>query len=180
MIRFASFCYGLGLSVESKLRAKLEAFAKSLSGPLGNVPLDRAIRADLELFRTLRESGATWPQIANSLAAVGARRPDGAVITADHVRSAVSRQLKRNPSKDAHLDSPNLGLEQSLARVLPQPTVQERTNPENYRPEASKKRHPVYNEPNKDKSSTPAVPTSSQRNQSILEKLARTRKLREP
>jgi len=61
------------------------------------VPLDRAIRADLGLFRDLRESGATWPQIANALAAAGARRPDGSAIPTDHVRSAVSRQLKRNP-----------------------------------------------------------------------------------
>lgn len=166
--------------MESKVRGKLETFAKSLSGPLGNVPLDRAIRADLELFRTLRESGATWPQIANSLAAAGARRPDGAVITADHVRSAVSRQLKRSASKEVHLERPNPAHEQPVARALPMPTALERTNAEYHTAETPKKRHPVDNETSKGKSSTPAVQASSQRNQSIRDKLARTRKLREP
>jgi len=81
--------------MDSKIRSRLEAFSEGLRGPLGSVPLDRAIRANLGLFRSLREDGATWPQIANALAAAGARRPDGSLFSADHVRSAVTRQIKR-------------------------------------------------------------------------------------
>jgi hypothetical protein len=167
--------------VDSKIRVRLRAFAEGLSGPLGSVPLDRAIRVDLRLFRDLRESGATWPQIANALAAAGARRPDGSLISADHVRSAVSRQLKRNP--------------------LPTEIQQEHATPKNrqrfprasqvpHKPVGISSRHRVEgtkpiirpehsDQPGKDSVTEAAAPSSGRSNQSILDKLARTRRLRE-
>jgi len=161
--------------MDRRIRARLNAFAEGLSGPLGSVPLDRAIRADLGLFQILRESGATWPQIANALAAAGARRPDGSIIPVGHVRSAVTRQLKRSPPY-----RPIQSHEQPSPRDLPPPAA-----PSTYSEHPATDEHPETR-PTSDKKSRKSnsesdiALTSNQRNQSILAKLARTRKLREP
>lgn len=104
--------------MDSKIHKRLVAFVTQMQeGPLGRIPLDRAIKANLDLFVTLRQSGATWVQIANSLTSVGARRSDGRLISADHLRSAVSRQLRQdvdvtdhnggNSSKQNRIESPH-------------------------------------------------------------------------
>ena len=169
--------------MDSKIRLRLSAFAERLYGPLGSVPLDRAIRADLDLFQTLRESGATWPQIANALAAVGARRPDGSLIGADHVRSAVTRQLKRTATTEVQLAPPTPSDRHQKPSRMPKrmPDVDDEINSDDQlsgeRTEIRPKR---AEEPGKDFTrALAAEPPSGQRNQSILEKLARTRKLRE-
>ena len=177
MIRFASFCYGLRFGVDSKIRVRISAFAERLSGPLGNVPLDRAVRADLGLFQILRESGATWPQIANALATAGARRADGTIISADHVRSAVTRQLKRTPP-----------VEDQQSRPSP---------PDRHQPPRAQQKHAIVSSNREhhlsDEISAPTDDQSAksdsraaaaglpdeQRSLSIREKLERTRKLRE-
>ena len=164
--------------MDSKIRARLSAFAERLSGPLGNVPLDRAIRTDLGLFQILRDSGATWPQIANALASAGARRPNGSIIPADHVRSAVSRQLTRSDTKEPRTFRPQPSEEQpplrELSRAAPS-TVSEHHIPKE-QPGASKTSNSshVNNSPEGN-----TEQPSKRRNQSILAKLARTRKLRE-
>lgn len=167
--------------MDSKIKARLVAFAEGLSGPLGSVPLDRAIRADLELFRSLRESGATWPQIANALAAVGARRPDGSLIGTDHVRSAVTRQLKRMPPKEAQQEpSTPLGRLQPPRNPKSMPDAA-RIDPANhFQREQAEIRPTCADERKKDSGrAIAAEPPSTERNLSILEKLARTRRLRE-
>ena len=96
-----NLCYDLTRSasemmfMNSDFRKRLTAFARNLDGPVGRIPLDRAIRRDLELFAELRSTGTTWTQIAQALASVGARRPGGGIISADHLRGAISRQMKR-------------------------------------------------------------------------------------
>lgn len=164
--------------MDSNIKARLEAFAERLSGPLGSVPLDRAIRADLELFRDLRESDATWPQIARALAAAGARRADGSIIPADHVRSAVTRQLKRTSSEEKRQLSPDpSGLQQKhqVTRRTP-PTA--RTNQPNH---SLREKVTLSGESEESprKISAQLENNTECRNKSILEKLARTRKLRE-
>lgn len=167
--------------MNSNFRVRLTAFAERLSGPLGNVPLDRAIRADLELFRVLRESGATWPQIASALAAAGARRPDGSISSADHVRSAVTRQLKRTPPIEGQQVPPApLGRHQPsrLPKSAPAAT---RINPaSHFTVEPAETRPRSAEEPGKASSRTAAAGSlDGPRKLSIQEKLERTRKLRE-
>lgn len=178
MIRFASFCYGFGVDMDSNIKGRLQAFAERLSGPLGSVPLDRAIRADLELFRDLRESDATWPQIARALAAAGARRADGSIIPADHVRSAVTRQLKRTSTEEKRQPSPDpSGVQQkSQVQIRTPPTAG--INQPNH---SLSEKNELSGESNESpgKISTQLESNSEGRNKSILEKLARTRKLRE-
>lgn len=82
-------------AMNSKIQSRIGKLAAGMMYcPLGAIPLDRAIRTDLELFRNLRHSGATWGQIAKALGAAGVRRPDGEVIPEDQILSAVSRQLR--------------------------------------------------------------------------------------
>lgn len=80
--------------MNSDLRRRLKAIADDLEGPLGRVPLDRALRKHIDLLEELRCEGCSWPQIARALAAVGVKRADGETISADHLRGAVSRQMK--------------------------------------------------------------------------------------
>lgn len=167
--------------MDSKIRARLEALAERLEGPLGIVPLDRVIRTDLGLFRGLRDSGATWPQIASALAAAGARRPDGRIIGTDHVRSAVTRQLKNAPPIEARLSpvaaSPSEKPRQA-SRYKPPPARLAVANPDlGEKAEPKLTRADVLSKNGVGPAETRSV--SGNRNQSILEKLARTRKLRE-
>lgn len=84
--------------MDSDLRRRLKAVADDLEGPLGRIPLDRALRKHIDLFAELRREGCSWPQLAGALAAVGVKRADGATVSADHLRGAVSRQMKVNAS----------------------------------------------------------------------------------
>lgn len=97
--------------MDSKIHKRLVSFVSQMQeGPLGRIPLDRAIKANLDLFVTMRQTGATWVQIANALTSAGARRSDGRFISADHLRSAVSRQLGQglektnNDNQGSHLN----------------------------------------------------------------------------
>ena len=80
--------------MNSDVRRLLKALADDLEGPLGRIPLDRALRGHVGLFAELRRKGCTWSQLARALAAVGVRRADGGTVSADHLRGAVSRQTK--------------------------------------------------------------------------------------
>lgn len=80
--------------MNSDVRRRLKALADDLEGPLGRIPLDRALRGHVGLFADLRREGCTWSQLARALAAVGVRRADGRTVSADHLRGAVSRQMK--------------------------------------------------------------------------------------
>lgn len=142
------------------------------------MPLDRAIRADLELFRVLRESGATWPQIANALAAAGARRADGSLIGADHVRSAVTRQLKRTPPVGDQQAPTGRDQPSRISKGTP---AAARNKPANNFPEKQTEIRPARDyESGKDSDLTAAAGLpDGPRKLSIQEKLERTRKLRE-
>lgn len=158
--------------MDRKIRTRLVDFADRLKGPLGAVPLDRAIRGDLELFSTLRSSGASWVQIANALASAGARRPDGGAISADHIRSAVSRQLKRAAAIAAAPDAPRVTVIQPARKSVPQSD----RNPSNPQKTSSA---PAATRPSTTSTKPDPKKPTSQQNASILEKLARTRQLRE-
>jgi hypothetical protein len=80
--------------MNSDVRRRLKALADDLEGPLGRIPLDRVLRGHVDLFAELRREGCTWSQLARALAAVGVRRADGGGVSADHLRGAVSRQMK--------------------------------------------------------------------------------------
>jgi hypothetical protein len=80
--------------MNSDVRRRLKVLADDLEGPLGRVPFDRALRAHIDLFEELRREGCSWSQLAWALAAVGVRRADGGTISADHLRGAVSRQMR--------------------------------------------------------------------------------------
>ncbi len=80
--------------MDSDLRRRLKALADDLEGPLGRIPFDRALRGHIDLFEELRREGCSWSQLARALAAVGIRRADGCTISADHLRGAVSRQMR--------------------------------------------------------------------------------------
>lgn len=55
--------------MNSDVRRRLKALADDLEGPLGRIPLDRALRGHLGLFAELRREGCTWSQLARALAA---------------------------------------------------------------------------------------------------------------
>ena len=88
--------------MNSDMRRRLKALADDLEGPLGRIPFDRALRGHIGLFEELRREGCSWSQLARALAAVGVRRADGRTISADHLRGAVSRQMKANASVPAN------------------------------------------------------------------------------
>lgn len=143
-----------------KLHARLASFVLRLNSPLGSIPFDRAIQSDLKLFLELRTAGCTWEQIASGLAMAGARRSDGTAISSAHIRSSVSRLIRRsNP-------------EQLVA------------NEKQFKPNTTKKikRHQDGDEHLKSNHSGAAgslVTHSDKGNEVIKDKLARARLLRE-
>jgi hypothetical protein len=102
--------------MNSNLRRRLKAIADELRGPLGRIPLDRVLRRHLDLFEELRREGCTWLQLARALAAAGVRRADGKMVSVDHLRGTVSRQMPEkslratSPAKERSRDSANRGL----------------------------------------------------------------------
>lgn len=80
--------------MNSNLRRRLKAVADDLRGSLGRIPLDRVLRRHLDLFEELRREGCTWSQLARALAAAGVRRADGEMVSVDHLRGTVSRQMR--------------------------------------------------------------------------------------
>ena len=78
------------------------AFAADLTIGGEDVPLERVIAAHLSAIASLRAAGLTWRAIAAFLARAGGRQRGGKLISADQLRAAVSRQLRRrDPAKPA-------------------------------------------------------------------------------
>lgn len=92
--RFVWIHFASGNAMNSNLQRRLKALADNFKGPLGPIPLDRAVRRHRGLFEEFRDEGFTWSQIARALAAAGIRRADGSSFSADRLRGAVSRQMK--------------------------------------------------------------------------------------
>ncbi|MET3105432.1 hypothetical protein AAKU58_000241 [Oxalobacteraceae bacterium GrIS 1.18] len=151
--------------MDSKIRARLATFvAGMMQGPLGAIPLDRAIRGDLELFISLRASGVTWVQIGNALAAAGARRSDNGNFTVDQIRSSVSRQIRKASTRLDVESEKNLHSTPASEPMRPQSKIlkqQQNTQSEH---------NPSNKTPDTRLVDSPAL--------TILEKLARTRQLR--
>jgi hypothetical protein len=84
--------------MNSNLRRRLKAVAGDLRGSLGRIPFDRVLRGHLDLFEELRREGCTWSQVARALAAAGVRRTDGEMVSVDHLRGTVSRQMRKKAS----------------------------------------------------------------------------------
>lgn len=152
--------------MDPKIRARLADFVNRMKGPLGEIPLDRAIRADLDLFRVLRDTGATWGQIANALTAAGARRSDNGIISEDQLRSAVSRQLRKGTDLSPQVQELHT---KSISQDTPK-TILQTISPPLPQKQNSTQKKVVETQP---------IPSSDKRTASVLEKLARTRKLRE-
>jgi len=93
-VRFAWIHFASGNVMNPNLQRRLKAHADNFKGPLGPIPLDRAVRRHRDLFEEFRDEGFTWSQIARALAAAGIRRADGSSFSADRLRGAVSRQMK--------------------------------------------------------------------------------------
>lgn len=152
--------------MDSKIHKRLAAFVTQMQeGPLGRIPLDRAIKANLDLFVILRQSGTTWTQIANGLTAAGARRSDGRFISADQIRSSVSRQFRKSPNGRLIRDD-------LISRVLEgTPSHSDATPPKqkSERPDEDLPPQPPKH-----------VTAGLKQESSILEKLNRVRKLRGP
>jgi hypothetical protein len=158
--------------MNSDLRRRMKAVADDLEGPLGRIPFDRALRGHIDLFEELRREGCSWSQLTQALAAVGVRRADGGTISADHLRGAVSRQMRAR----SHVSSG------SAART-------ERTEPASARSRSSEGRarptiavgkpasppDPAPLLPKVPESGKPRMPNASR---SVQEKLARVAKLR--
>jgi hypothetical protein len=53
--------------MNASLQRRLKAFAENFKGPLGPIPLDRAVRRHRGLFAEFRDEGFTWSQIARAL-----------------------------------------------------------------------------------------------------------------
>lgn len=66
-------------------------FAAALEGPLGRRPLQRVVSEFYPFFQRMRESGASWSQIAALLAAAGIRSHLGRPLSDGVLRAMVSR-----------------------------------------------------------------------------------------
>jgi hypothetical protein len=75
----------------SGLKSRLKILTDALDGPLGQRPLERVLREHTELLTELRNSGASWSQIAAVLGQSGVRRRDGRPLSEDHLRALASR-----------------------------------------------------------------------------------------
>lgn len=76
-------------SKEAKKRAS--EITEDLRGFAGQLPIERVIRKHQDFFHELRNTGATWGQIAKLMAAVGFRRADGSPLTERHWSAMYSR-----------------------------------------------------------------------------------------
>jgi cytosine/adenosine deaminase-related metal-dependent hydrolase len=70
------------------------AFAAGLLGPLGPLPLERVLRQHVQLFTDLRQTGASWRQIAALMVRHGVTRKDGQTVDATQWAAMVSRAEK--------------------------------------------------------------------------------------
>ncbi|MBU0782757.1 MAG: hypothetical protein KJ798_04545 [Gammaproteobacteria bacterium] len=154
--------------MDSKIHKRLVTFVTQMQeGPLGRIPLDRVIKANLELFLTMRESGATWAQIANGLTSAGARRSDGRFISADHLRSAVSRQLRQGLELTSNNEDSSSN--QNRVELTPPTSVSKSRQPSQSSPQANTKNGQAEGESTGSKNDDTA---------SIQKKLDRIRKFR--
>lgn len=78
-------------------------FAEDLNAAGARILFERVVVRHLDDLGRLRELGLSWPAISGALIQAGVRRADGAAISADQLRAAYSRLMKRN-SQNA--DSP--------------------------------------------------------------------------
>src|ERR1035437_9246370 len=87
--------------VEKDIEKRLKAFVATLQGPLGQIPFERAVARHLPLFLELRRHGLAWMSIAGLLRSRDVRRANGRLISADQLRSVVSRQGRRSNTNAA-------------------------------------------------------------------------------
>ena len=76
---------------------QIEAFKASWEGDLGQVPLERAVRAHLKFFEALRSYGHTWQTIARALDAAGFRGAGGKRLDGRYWSAVYSRAGRRKP-----------------------------------------------------------------------------------
>jgi hypothetical protein len=87
--------------MDKDIEKRLKAFVATLQGPMGQIPFERAVTRHLPLFLELRRHGLTWMSIAGLLRSWDVRRANGRLISADQLRSVVSRQGRRSNTNAA-------------------------------------------------------------------------------
>jgi hypothetical protein len=158
--------------MNSDVRRRLKAVADDLQGPLGQIPLDRALRRHTDLFKELRRDGCTWVQLARALAAVGVRRADGGMVSADHLRGTVSRQIKerlRAPSEPIPESQPVRS-----RKTVPKPGARSKAAASG----AASSPAPTLSSPKRPETEKSTRMPAAGASRSIHEKLARVAKMR--
>ena len=75
------------------------------SGPLGIFPLQKVVRSELAFFDELRQSGASWSQIASLMRGVGLRTKAGEPVSADILRATFAREAAKRRGCSAASDA---------------------------------------------------------------------------
>lgn len=93
------------------IRKRAARMVAASNGPLGRLPVERTIRANIEFFVELRATGASWSQIAELLRQVGVCTRRGlpiseSVLRATYARACRGAQSERDldltPSRPVH------------------------------------------------------------------------------
>ena len=87
--------------MDKDIEKRLKAFVATLQGPMGQIPFERAVTRHLPLFLELRRHGLAWMSIAGLLRSRDVRRANGRLISADQLRSVVSRQGRHSNTNAA-------------------------------------------------------------------------------
>lgn len=96
-----------------------QKFAAALEGPLGRRRMQAVVRNHIVLFERLRESGASWTQVAALLTAAGVRDCSGAPVSANAWRAMVSRTVREASRAIQSGEVTPRNPPSSLPRVLP-------------------------------------------------------------
>ena len=80
------------------IQQKARRFVAAVEGVLGPRSLQRVVREELTFFTELRAAGASWDQITALLKDEGLRSRRGEPVSADVLRTLVSRAIRQIPS----------------------------------------------------------------------------------
>ena len=75
----------------NEIKVWAKRFTHDLSEGDTRILFERVLSQHLQKLTAIRAGGLSWPSIASILAAEGARRADGRLISSDHLRAAYSR-----------------------------------------------------------------------------------------
>jgi hypothetical protein len=76
---------------QKEITNRAKAFIADLTDPLGPRPLEKVVRAHIDLFIDLREAGVSWRQLSDLMAKHGVRKKDGSLMSHKQWMAVVSR-----------------------------------------------------------------------------------------